>query len=143
MLRLARSHVPSDAVAEEVVQEAWLGILRGLDRFEGRSSVKTWAFRIVVNTAKTRGVREARSAPFASAGGDDDGPAVDPDRFLPPDHERWPGHWALPPTPFPEQALAEAETRDAALSAIAALPPRQREVDHPARHRGLHRRGGV
>ena len=66
MLRLARMYVPSQAVAEEVVQEAWLGVLQGIDRFEGRSSLKTWVFRILVNRAMTRGAREARSVPFAA-----------------------------------------------------------------------------
>jgi RNA polymerase sigma-70 factor (ECF subfamily) len=85
MLRLARAHVSSQAVAEEVVQEAWVGILRGLDRFEGRSSLKTWAFRIVSNTAKTRGVKESRTIPISSIAGDRDdegGPSVDPERFF-------------------------------------------------------------
>ena len=119
MLRLARAHVASNAVAEEVVQEAWVGILRGLDRFEGRSSLRTWALSIVSNIAKTRGVKEARSEPFA--------PAVDPDRFQGEDG-RSPGGWQTPPEPWPEQRLEDAETRDAALAAIEALPPRQREV---------------
>src|SRR6266498_6121890 len=95
MLRVAQSFVRSRAVAEEVVQDAWLGVLRGIDRFEGRSSLKTWLFRIVVNTAKTRGEREARSVPFSSLG-DDEEASVDPDRFLGPG-ERFPGHWAVPP----------------------------------------------
>jgi RNA polymerase sigma-70 factor (ECF subfamily) len=125
MLRLARAHVPSDAVAEEVVQEAWLGILRGIERFEGRSALRTWAFRIVANTAKTRGVRESRSVPFSAA--DDDAPAVDPDRFRGPE-DRYTGGWHSFPEPFPEQRLTDAETRDVALRAIAALPGRQREV---------------
>jgi RNA polymerase sigma-70 factor (ECF subfamily) len=119
MLRLARAHVGSNAVAEEVVQEAWVGILRGLARFEGRSSLRTWALSIVSNIAKTRGVKEARSEPFA--------PAVDPDRFQDADG-RYPGGWQTPPEPWPEQRLEDAETRDAALGAIEALPPRQREV---------------
>lgn len=128
MLRLARAHLPTDALAEEVVQEAWLGILRGLDGFEGRSALKTWAFRIVTNIAKTRGTREARSVPFSSAQPEsEDRPAVDPDRFQG-QGDRYPGGWAAFPAPFPEERLAEAETRDAALKAIAALPPRQREV---------------
>jgi RNA polymerase sigma-70 factor (ECF subfamily) len=128
MLRLARSHVSSQAVAEEVVQEAWVGILRGLDRFEGRSSLKTWAFRIVSNTAKTRGVKESRSVPFSSVAPDtEEGPTVDPDRFLGPG-TREPGAWETPPRRFPEQRLEDAETRDAALAAIAELPPRQREI---------------
>ena len=93
MLRVARIYVSSRAVAEEVVQDAWLGVLNGIDRFEGRSSLKTWLFRIVANTAKTRGVREARSAPFSSFA--DDQPSVTPDRFLGA-CERFPGHWAVP-----------------------------------------------
>ena len=128
MLRVARAHVSSQAIAEEVVQEAWVGILRGLDGFEGRSSLKTWAFRIVSNIAKTRGVKESRSVPFSSAAVDgEEGPAVDPDRFQTAG-DRYPGHWQTPPEPWPEQRLAEAETRDAALAAIAELPPRQREI---------------
>src|SRR5919107_1750656 len=85
MLRIALSHVRSRAVAEEVVQEAWLGVLQGLDRFEGRSSLKTWILRIVANRARTRGEREARSVPLSSLvpDGEEDGPAVDPQRFLP------------------------------------------------------------
>src|SRR5687767_9491291 len=106
MLRLARVHVSTPAVAEEVVQDAWLGVLRGIDRFEGRSSLKTWAFRILVNNAKTRGARESRSVPFSSAdpGEGDEGPSVDPARFRESD-DRWPGHWTTPPDPFPEEAL--------------------------------------
>jgi RNA polymerase sigma-70 factor (ECF subfamily) len=130
MLRLARAHVSSAAVAEEVVQEAWVGILKGLDRFEGRSSLKTWAFRIVSNTAKTRGKRESRTLPFSSVGSDDDedrGATVDPDRFLG-DGTEAPGAWQRPPERFPDQRLEDAETRDAALAAIAGLPPRQREI---------------
>jgi RNA polymerase sigma-70 factor (ECF subfamily) len=128
MLRLARAHVSSQAIAEEVVQEAWVGILRAVDRFEGRSSLKTWAFRIVANIAKTRGTNESRSVPFSSATVDgEEGPAVDPDRFQPPG-DRYPGHWQTPPEPWPEHRLEAAETRDAALAAIAGLPGRQREI---------------
>jgi len=128
MRRLARAHVATDASADEVVQEAWVGVLRGLDGFEGRSAPRTWAFRIVANLAKSRGVREARAVPFSSVGGDDEGgPTVDPDRFQG-SGGRSPGQWALPPAPFPEDRLAAAETRDAALAAIAALPPRQGEI---------------
>lgn len=130
MLRLARAHVATPVVAEEVVQESWVGILRGLDRFEGRSSLRTWAFRIVSNTAKTRGVKEARSTPFSSVAGgaeEEDGPVVDADRFQS-THGRVPGAWQVPPQPWPEERTESAETRDAALSAIAGLPPRQREI---------------
>lgn len=129
MLRLARSFVSSQAVAEEVVQDAFLGVLTGIDRFEGRSSLKTWLFRILTNCAKTRGVREARSAPF-SALGDPDGPTVDPDRFLDSSH-RWAGHWATPPGRFdavPEERLLAGETRKLVAETIAALPPTQRAV---------------
>ena len=85
MLRVARMYVSSQAVAEEVVQEAWLGVLQGIDRFEGRSSLRTWILRIVSNIAKTKGQREGRSVPFASLAGDDlDRPTFDPDRFLGP-----------------------------------------------------------
>jgi len=88
LLRVARMYVPSAAVAEEVVQETWIGVLNGIDRFEGRSSLKTWIFRILTNIAKTRGERERRSVPFSSAAGAaEDGPAVDPDRFLPAGHD--------------------------------------------------------
>src|SRR6266545_7003619 len=94
MLRVAQMFVSNRAVAEEVVQEAWLGVLKGIGRFEGRSSLKTWIFRILANTAKTRGVREARSIPFSALAGDeDDGPAVDADRFLGAE-DLYPGHWA-------------------------------------------------
>lgn len=129
MVRVARGFVPTDAVAEEVAQEAWLGVLVGLDRFEGRSSLKTWIFRILVNRARTRGVQEHRTVPFASLAGDD-APAVDPDRFLPRDHDRYPGHWAAPPHPFdaPEDELLTRELRQCIGRCIAALPPGQRVV---------------
>jgi RNA polymerase sigma-70 factor (ECF subfamily) len=93
MLRLAMIHLGDRAVAEEVVQDAWLGVLQQLDRFEGRSSLKTWVLRIVSNRAKTRAVRERRTVPFSALAGGDlgaDEPAVDPDRFLPAGH-RWAG----------------------------------------------------
>jgi RNA polymerase sigma-70 factor (ECF subfamily) len=135
--RLARSFVPTDAVADEVVQEAWLGVIRGIGRFEGRSSLKTWLFQIVINIARTRGVKEHRTVPFASAvggngGRDDDedsyGGAFDPERFRPPGDE-WPGGWLTPPQPWePAERLARKETLDRVRSAIAALPPTQRVV---------------
>lgn len=129
MLRVAMMYVSSRAVAEEVVQEAWLGVLKGIGRFEGRSSLKTWLFRIVANTAKTRGMRESRSIPFSSLG-DDAGaePAVDPDRFLG-SGERFPGHWALPPQAWaPEGRLLSQEALDVIERAIDRLPPAQRAV---------------
>jgi len=122
MLRVAQMYVSSRAVAEEVVQDAWIGVLRGIGRFEGRSSLKTWLFRIVANTAKTRGVREARSIPFTSLGDDSEG-TVDPDRFLG-SGERFPGHWAVPP----EGRVLAAEAMGVIERAIDALPPAQRAV---------------
>src|ERR671910_3856760 len=89
MLAVAQTYVKSRAVAEEVVQEAWLGVLQSLDRFEGRSSLKTWILAILVNKAKTRGVREARSVPFASLAPEQSEPAVEPERFRGP-HDGFP-----------------------------------------------------
>ncbi len=130
MLAVARHHVSSRAVAEEVVQEAWLGVLKGLDRFEGRSSLKTWILRILVNTAKTRGARDARLVPFASLAPHGDEPAVEPGRFRGPD-DPFPGHWRSYPGNWqrlPEEALADRETLDVVLSTIQQLPPPQRLV---------------
>ncbi len=129
LLRVAMFHVPSRSVAEEVVQETWLAVLTGLERFEGRSSLKTWLYRIVSNKAKTRGQREARTLPFSSFAGDGDEaePAVAVDRFLGPDH-RYAGHWAAPPRAVPEERLLAGETRTTIEQAIAALPPNQRSV---------------
>jgi RNA polymerase sigma-70 factor (ECF subfamily) len=130
MLRVARMYVSSRAVAEEVVQEAWLGVLRGIDRFEGRSSLKTWLFRIVVNTAKTRGVREARSVPFSAFEVGDADATVSPDRFLG-ESERFPGHWAAPPGSWagiPHDVLIADETLDVIRREIDRLPAGQRAV---------------
>jgi len=130
MLRVAQMYVSSRAVAEEVVQEAWLGVLKGIDRFEGRSSLKTWVFRIVANTAKTRGVREARSIPFSSLGDGEGEAAVSPERFLG-DGERFPGHWAVPPASWagmPETRLLATETMSVIRRAIDRLPSSQRAV---------------
>jgi RNA polymerase sigma-70 factor (ECF subfamily) len=123
MLRIALSHTPSRAVAEEVVQEAWLGVLQGLDRFEGRSSLKTWILRIVANRARTRGERERRTVPLSSLE-----PTVDPARFRPESDPRYPGGWATPPDTWPEEQLLQAETLRRIEDAIAKLPPRQQEV---------------
>ena len=130
--RFALTFVRSAAVADEVVQETWLGVLRGIDRFEGRSSLKTWIFQILTNTAKTRAEREGRTVPLSSlATPGDDEPAVDPNRFLDEQHARWPGHWAAPPSRWneiPEEALLGHETLDVLKDAIAALPEMQRRV---------------
>jgi RNA polymerase sigma-70 factor (ECF subfamily) len=131
MARVARSYVPSDAVAQEVVQETWLAVLEGLARFEGRSTVQTWIFRILVNRARTRGARERRSVPFSSYSPIDEGaPSVEPERFQG-EGEPYPGHWSSPPTPWdelPEARLQSKETLERIRSAIEALPPNYREV---------------
>jgi len=132
MLRVARMYVSSQAVAEEVVGDAWLGVLKGLDRFEGRSSLRTWIFRIVTNIAKTRGQREGRSVPFATLAGDDlDAPAFDPSMFMASDDPRWPRHWSSIPSDWsgiPEDRLLGSETLRVVRETLDALPPMQAEV---------------
>jgi RNA polymerase sigma-70 factor, ECF subfamily len=133
LLRLARLHVPSHAVAEEVVQETWLAVVRGLKRFEERASLRTWVTSILLNQARTHGHRERRTLPFAALRRRDeegrDEPAVDPDRFQRPGDER-PGWWANPPARWgdPEAWIDDEHTRALLLGTIASLPPRQREV---------------
>ena len=120
MLSLARGHVPSSAVAEEVVQDAWIGVLRGIDRFECRSSFRTWLFRIVVNRAISAGTRERRSLPV-----DDIEPVVDASRF------DAGGTWQVPPEPWTDQVddkVIAAKIAARILTAIDDLPPQQREV---------------
>ena len=142
MLRVARLHVRDRQAAEEVVQETWLAVIKGLERFEGRSTLKTWLFRILTNRAKTRGEREARSVPFsavaaADASGDD--PAVSADRFQGPD-DPYPRHWAAPPA-----TLGDPSRRTAALAGDAQADRRSDRAAasratrrHPApRHRGV------
>jgi RNA polymerase sigma-70 factor (ECF subfamily) len=129
LVRVARLYVSSQAVAEEVAQETWLGVINGIDRFEERSSLKTWIFRILTNIAKTRGVREGRSVPFSSLAGDDEGSSVDPDRFHPPDAERAARHWAVPPAVWstePDERLLAGEVRELIFRTIETLPPNQR-----------------
>jgi RNA polymerase sigma-70 factor (ECF subfamily) len=134
LLRFAMIYTASRVVAEEVVQETWLGVLQGVDRFEGRSSLKTWIYRILMNRAKTKSVREGRSIPFSQlfdADSDAGEPAVDPERFLPPNHPDWPGHWSAPPESWggdPEKLLMSNETQDFLRQAVAELPASQREV---------------
>jgi RNA polymerase sigma-70 factor, ECF subfamily len=133
LMRVARGYVGSGAVAEEVVQETWLAVLRGVERFEGRSSLKTWIFRILTNVASTRASGERRSVPFSSLaarGAAEGETAVDPERFLPTGDERWPGHWASPPMawPTPEEGLLSVETRQLIVAAIEQLPAAQRAV---------------
>jgi RNA polymerase sigma-70 factor, ECF subfamily len=130
MRRVARMYVSTDAVADDVVQEAWLGVVRGLDGFEGRSSLRTWIFRILVNTAKTRGQREGRSVPFSSLAGDDlDAPAFDPSAFE--DDGGSKGAWSTLPFDWrgmPEERAEATETMHVVGGAIAMLPPMQAEV---------------
>jgi RNA polymerase sigma-70 factor (ECF subfamily) len=133
MLRLALAHVSDRSVAEEVVQDAWMAVLEGLDRFEGRSSLKTWIYRILTNKAKTRGVRESRHTTFSSLGPADeegDEPAVDPSCFRTSGH--WSDYWASYPQPWdeatPEKLLLSKEGTGYLEQAIAALPPNLRQV---------------
>jgi RNA polymerase sigma-70 factor (ECF subfamily) len=131
LVRVARQYVATREIAEDVAQDAWLGFLRGLDSFEGRSSLRTYLFRIVMNLARRRGVREARSAPFSSLGRDDEqGPSIDPERFV-----QAPavgaGHWASPIRPWSgsaEQIALSDEAVQAVYDAIAELPDVQRRV---------------
>ena len=128
LVRLARQYVPSRAVADEVVQETWLAVIDGIDRFEQRSSLKTWLFRILVNIARSHGVKENRSIPFATTRrarrGPGGGSAPLPARPTPR------GAWKQPPHPWsePEQHAVDAETLATVRSAIDRLPPAQREV---------------
>ncbi len=131
MVRVASFYVPSRAVAEEVAQETWLTVIGGLDRFEGRSSVKTWIFGILTNQARRRGERERRTVPFSSMTLDEESePGLEPGRFRP-DSDRWPGHWSDPPRPWSDAVVDQlegAETRAVVLDAIRSLPPHQRDV---------------
>jgi RNA polymerase sigma-70 factor (ECF subfamily) len=133
--RLALDFVATPAIADEVVGDTWLAIIEGIDRFEGRSSLKTWIYRILMNKAKTRGIREKRTVPFSSVGGggSQEGEALTfpPDRFRPPGDPEWPGHWASPPAPWQEQPVERLEAVEALAqvrTAIDALPANQRTV---------------
>ena len=130
MLTVARAYVRTRAAAEEVVQDAWLGVLAGLDRFEGRSSLRTWILRIVVNKARTRGVRDARSVPFSSLDSADTQPAVDAHRFRGPD-DGFPGHWISYPQDWrslPEEVMLGRETVSVVMRCIEELPIAQQAV---------------
>lgn len=128
LVRLAQQYVPSHAVAVEVVQETWLAVIDGIDRFEQRSSLKTWLFRILVNIARSHGVKEHRSIPFATTAVLEEEPAVDPRRFRRGIRAR--GAWKRPPHPWsePEQHAVDTETLATIRAAIDRLPPDQREV---------------
>jgi RNA polymerase sigma-70 factor (ECF subfamily) len=127
MLRLALAHVGGRALAEDVVQDAWLTVLRSLDRFEHRSALRTWVLGIVVNISRSRARAERRADAPSCETGD---PSVDPSRFLPANHPRWPHHWGAEPARWrtPEDELLAAETRQVLLDAIDALSPGHREV---------------
>lgn len=126
MLRIALAHVSQRAIAEEIVQEAWLTMLRTLDRFEQRSALRTWVIGIVVNIARSRARIERRSIPLP----DEANCSVEPSRFLPSDHPRWPHHWAVEPAAWrtPEDDLLAHEVRALVIEAVDTLPPAQREV---------------
>jgi len=132
LLHLARTYVSNPEAAREAVQETWIAVITGIDRFEQRSSLKTWVWRILVNVARSKGVKEHRSIPFASLASelDHDEYAVAPDRFRKPgDH--WPGHWASPPVPWdeePEDRLLGRETLSVVTTAIGQLPANQQTV---------------
>jgi RNA polymerase sigma-70 factor, ECF subfamily len=128
MLRLARSFVSTSDSAAECVQDTWLAVIEGIDRFEGRSALRTWVYRILVNTAKRRGIREGRSVPWSSVA-DETGPTVDPARFRGPGRP-YSGHWWAFPArwPEPENAALATEVRAEIAKALADLPERQRVV---------------
>ena len=133
LVRLAMLYVHDRAVAEDVAQETWVGVLGGLGRFEGRSSLKTWLFRILVNCARTRAVRERRSVPFSAAWdatSEPFEPAVAPERFRGPGEQYW-GGWVSFPSSWgdaPEERALSREARGEIQAAIDRLPPSQREV---------------
>ena len=127
MLRVAMTHVRTRAAAEDVVQDAWLTVIRSLDRFERRSSLRTWILGIVINLARARARADRK---IANLHDDRDAASVDPSRFLPADHPRWPHHWATEPAKWrtPEQELLDGETRSVIMAAIDELPAAQREI---------------
>lgn len=131
LIRVARTFVPSDAVAEEVAQETWMAVLAGIHSFEGRSSLKWWILRILTNRAKTRGQKERRCVPWSSlstAGDDKESSAVDPDRFFNESHPLWSGGWRAPPEPFDDAELLSNETLRLVAAEIERLPEGQRQV---------------
>ena len=133
LLRLARAFVSSEAVAEEVVQETWLGVLEGIDGFEGRSSLRTWIFRILTNRAKTRGQRENRYVPFSDATNqteEESDPTHEPEWFHASGHLN--GHWAIPPSTWdentPERLLLSKESLELIEKTVQRLPDAQRQI---------------
>jgi RNA polymerase sigma-70 factor (ECF subfamily) len=129
MVRVASMYVRSRASAEEVVQDAWIGVLKGLHLFEGRSSLRSWIFRILVNCAKARGASEQRSVPMSALvdSAAEEGPSVSPDRFSG-EEERWPGHWSDPPEPWPDARVESSEMVALVREGLETLPEAQRTV---------------
>ncbi|HJU64714.1 MAG TPA: RNA polymerase sigma factor [Gemmatimonadaceae bacterium] len=134
MLRLARLYTGDQAIIEDAIQDAWLGVLRGLPGFQERASLRTWICRILINRLRSRLKRDGRMVPFSSlfdAASASSEPAVEPERFLGEDHPRWPRHWKEPPQRWgesPEEQLLSAEARAQLNQVVALLPPAQREV---------------
>lgn len=132
LLRIARGYVGNREVAEEVVQDTWMGVIESLNRFEGRSSLRTWICGILIHKAKDRGVREKRHTTFSAFESYDNehGEAVDPSRFQ--QSGEWAGHWAFPPQPWndqtPEKLLASRQAVQAMRRAIETLPATLKEV---------------
>lgn len=133
MLRFARMYAGDEALAEDCVQDAWLGVIKGAGNFERRSSVRTWIFRILLNRLRTRLQREGRFVAFSAleGNGSEREAAVDGSRFLPSDHTRWPGHWTQPPVAWgasPEDELLAQEIHGLVMTALQSVPPAQRQV---------------
>jgi RNA polymerase sigma-70 factor (ECF subfamily) len=128
LIRIARLYVPSNEVAEEVVQETWLAVLQGIEHFEQRATLKTWLYRILANIARARGAKEQRTIPYADTEDFDEAPAVDPRRFR--RFGRHAGAWKRPPNPWPEpeQTVIDADVLATVQRAAGSLPPAQREV---------------
>jgi RNA polymerase sigma-70 factor (ECF subfamily) len=132
MLRIAGLYAGSRSVAEEIVQETWVGVLEGIERFEGRSSLKTWMFKILTNIAQRRARQEGRSVPLSSLDepGEPSAPSVAAERFMS-RGDPWPGHWSSVPhnwAGLPEERLLSQETLTVAEQSMSRLPPNQRAV---------------
>ena len=127
LVRVAQTYVRDHSIAEEVAQETWLIVLKGLDDFQGRSALKTWIFSILINRAKTRGAREGWQIPISTLS-DTDEPHVSSDRFFPPDDSQHALQWRRAPQPWPEERLLMRETVELVREAVQTLPPAQQIV---------------